>query len=565
MLLRRSLRLRRRLLLMRLIDRRAIIAGTTASALVPRSLVGPPKQMCGAVADAPSGDGGGGLVCSPTVNPVPYVQMNVSVGGIGTGYPIQSFPVNTPFSFFLHSSWHCNPIAAPSQGCNMAFGSVNFFSCGVSNYYGSTPTCEVKVMSLTSPLYDATFALPANQQWHILVSVSCLTQTVQVYCNDQPLTVVSGGWTASGQMEDGTFQDVVLNNGSVTLFAGVADIWEYVTPSWVDLSLVANRRKFINADLSPVDLGSAGNNPFGTPPQIYLTAPSSPSDFLVNRGSGGGPFVLGPGASLTAQAAGTCPCAAVVTCSPTVNPVNLVQFTGNLGGLAYDVGPSVFPTTPFSYFLHSAWYCCPIHLPSQVSSLLFGELGTFTVKVSSSISPGIPTCEIVLRQATSVGTGFFDGIFNLAGNTIWHILVSVNCNTQVVQVYCNDLAISLTSGGFTASGQLQSGVSPNIALDIGSAFGFVYPAVTDIWEMATPGWIDLSVVGNRRKFINADLSPVDLGSNGQSPFGTSPQIYLTTSTSPNDIVNNLGSGGGPFILSGAVTLSWQTPGTCSCP
>lgn len=76
--------------------------------------------------------------------------------------------------------------------------------------------------------------------------------------------------------------------------ADIAELWFY-PGQYLDLSVVANRRKFITSDLKPVDLGADGSAPFGTPPIIYQTL--RPGDlataFAINRGTGGGWTITG--------------------------------------------------------------------------------------------------------------------------------------------------------------------------------------------------------------------------------------------------------------------------------
>ena len=54
-------------------------------------------------------------------------------------------------------------------------------------------------------------------------------------------------------------------------------------------------------------------------------------------------------------------------------------------------------------------------------------------------------------------------------------------------------------------------------------------------------YVDISVTANRRKFINADLTPVDFGANGSTPTGSQPIVYLNNQA--DTFQNNLGSGG----------------------
>lgn len=62
--------------------------------------------------------------------------------------------------------------------------------------------------------------------------------------------------------------------------------------------------------------------------------------------------------------------------------------------------------------------------------------------------------------------------------------------------------------------------------------------------------IDLTNTTTRRKFISADLKPVALGANGETPTGTSPEIYMTGGAA--SFATNLGTGGAFTVGSGAL-------------
>jgi hypothetical protein len=268
-------------------------------------------------------------------------------------------------------------------------------------------------------------------------------------------------------------------------------------------------------------------------------------------------------------------CASVATapienvCTPLHNAVPLVQFNGLVNGMAL---PNVSPFGPsnFSFLLHSSWHCCPPG-PGPITGcdLTFSPLDVFLINVAAQAGQEF-SCEIQVYQATPFGTKQYDATFNPLPSQQWHVLASVNTNTQVVQLFVNDVQYSPVSGGWTGSGQMPGspGVGASTVVDVGSSGGSMYPAVADIWEMATPSWVDLTVVANRRKFINTDKSPVDLGANGQTPFGTPPNIYLNASSGvPNDMTINKGSSGGTFTINlsgGPQTLTMQVPGTCPC-
>jgi hypothetical protein len=60
---------------------------------------------------------------------------------------------------------------------------------------------------------------------------------------------------------------------------------------YVDLSVEANRRKFISSAGKPVNLGASGSVPTGTAPIMYFKGPASA--FPTNLGTGGNFTVTG--------------------------------------------------------------------------------------------------------------------------------------------------------------------------------------------------------------------------------------------------------------------------------
>lgn len=124
---------------------------------------------------------------------------------------------------------------------------------------------------------------------HFIATVDFIAQTVVVYANDQPLTNVTTGsvWhtaTAPNATVEAPWQLYGSGPGGA-----VADVW--MTPTVLDISNVAVRRQFINADLSAVALPSDGHITVSgstITPVVFLHALSSgsPSDFVANNGTG---------------------------------------------------------------------------------------------------------------------------------------------------------------------------------------------------------------------------------------------------------------------------------------
>lgn len=74
----------------------------------------------------------------------------------------------------------------------------------------------------------------------------------------------------------------------------LADLY-FAPGQYLDMSIAANRRKFIDASGYPVDLGADGSTPTGAAPAVFmhLSKTEAPNDFAINRGPGGN-FVFTP-------------------------------------------------------------------------------------------------------------------------------------------------------------------------------------------------------------------------------------------------------------------------------
>lgn len=81
----------------------------------------------------------------------------------------------------------------------------------------------------------------------------------------------------------------------------LADLWFSNTSTFVDLTDVTNRRKFISDSGGTQDLGPHGAQPFGGTPAVFLTRTTTPDTFALNQGAGGAFTIsggsLGPGLS----------------------------------------------------------------------------------------------------------------------------------------------------------------------------------------------------------------------------------------------------------------------------
>lgn len=142
---------------------------------------------------------------------------------------------------------------------------------------------------------------PADGNWHhVLVAIdtnfSAGNKIAQIYLDDAPLSSTVNDTSAAFSI------DFTQTNWSVggyvdSQFKFTGDLAEvfYAPGQILDLSITANRRKFIDASGKPVDLGADGSTPTGTMPVLYLHLDDgeTANNFATNAGSGGGMTVNG--------------------------------------------------------------------------------------------------------------------------------------------------------------------------------------------------------------------------------------------------------------------------------
>jgi hypothetical protein len=247
----------------------------------------------------------------------------------------------------------------------------------------------------------------------------------------------------------------------------------------------------------------------------------------------------------------------------------LTQINANISGLSRANTSWGFPAnTDFHTLLMSFWMCGPVAtLPG-----LTGACGIWPAFNSAAFFLFRPGANSLTLSNQTIGSGgqFYEGTFNLPPppGMLVHCMLSVDTHAQVVQVYINDQAIAVTGGTWTGTPPFDFNVasSTNIwAWDVSNVIGSAQqPALADAWISNTPTFVDLSVVANRRKFINRDLSPCDLGATGTTPFGYQPALYMSVRPggAPADILINRGLGGGAWGFSGSLPPTVQT-GVCS--
>lgn len=138
------------------------------------------------------------------------------------------------------------------------------------------------------------------------------------------------------------------------------------------------------------------------------------------------------------------------------------------------------------------------------------------------------------------------------GTTWLNVLASWNLGTGATNLYINNVSDNVVT---TATNDTINYAVAGNKCYIGSQAGsqFVNGALSEIWFDTS--FMDLSIAGNRAKFISGGL-PVNLGSTGQTPTGSSPLLYLKSAAAQFN--TNSGTGGN-FTITGSLAIASSSP------
>jgi hypothetical protein len=304
-----------------------------------------------------------------------------------------------------------------------------------------------------------------------------------------------------------------------------------------DLSVEANRRLFVTADLKPAD-GQASLNPILYLPLNDPTAPGA------NAGTGGDFTLTG-----TVARSGR---------GPNQYNAPYSTFDGSADHLIKTSGLTVPSTKVFTLQMS----VMPTTPDSSSDDIVYIQ--------DSGVSQGIN-----LRYFTYGGTsnGFYLELKNSTGyifegyvapvsstysnqNRNYILTLAIDMDNQSnCRAYLNGVAATMSISRFTTGQSLpvlskaSIGVSTNFS---GSFYNRYSGKLGALWF--NPTYVDLSVADNLAKFVTGtgiDAKPVDLGANGELPTGTSPLIYLPMYG--NNAGKNYGTGGDFTVNSGPYT------------
>ncbi|MCG8435496.1 MAG: LamG domain-containing protein [Gammaproteobacteria bacterium] len=169
--------------------------------------------------------------------------------------------------------------------------------------------------------------------------------------------------------------------------------------------------------------------------------------------------------------------------------------------------------------------------------------------------------KLKLLGENSSGTGILDvestNIFNSSDGWV-NILISFDLSdTSKRHFYVNDVdeLVVTTYTNDNIDFDLTQDADPRVTVGANEDGTLKFNGfMSDLWFDTT--YIDLSVTENRRKFLTDNGRPVDLGSDGSTPTGSQPILFLKGDESA--FITNKGTGGG-FTETGALADTSDTP------
>lgn len=146
--------------------------------------------------------------------------------------------------------------------------------------------------------WNSTVTISSGSGWHHVLASANLTSTqAWFYVDDVAVSTAGAVIVSTGGNIDFTpgnciiFAPSTAGSSLVTWNGAAADLY-YNIGTFLDLTVTSNRRKFIDAQGHPVNLGLTGNIPTGSSPILFLSQQPL-SAWPTNKGSGLGMTLIG--------------------------------------------------------------------------------------------------------------------------------------------------------------------------------------------------------------------------------------------------------------------------------
>lgn len=379
---------------------------------------------------------------------------------------------------------------------------------------------------------STTDGFPKDTFVNIIISVDLTSSSNRfVYVNDAQ---ISGSWlTYTNDTIDftATQHAVAARTTAANYFKGrLSNV--FLDYTYRDMSITANRRLFVTADLKPA-AGQAALNPI-----MYLTM-ADPTQPGKNSGTGGDFTLTG-----TVARSGRGPNQYNAPYSDLDGSADYLNRASTLTGLA---DSQVF-TMSFVFnndTIGSDQYVFVGRL-APYNKFLVSVYGGGLISVTGITSAIGVAIDFTARLPYSA---------TLANNRNYVVTISVDLTSSSKRhVYINGEAATVTWGTYSVGSTINfTGLNVfSIGADYAGGGSFFNGRLGALWFNTS--YIDLSVASNLAKFVTGtgiNAAPADLGGSGEGPTGTSPLIYLPMFG--NNAGKNYGTGGDFTVNSGPYT------------
>ena len=401
-------------------------------------------------------------------------------------------------------------------------------------------------------LYSAGTYAPSSDWRHLLVSYDLGNAKAYMYVDnvsvgDTPATLVDStidytdtDWGIGKQISAASYWDGAL-----------AEVY-FNTVKYLDISIEANRRFFIDPDGRPVDLGPACSTPTGTAPIVCMRTQFNNAG--LNDGTGGD-FVIN-GAPTYTQ--GPVPISNHTYTNTTGSGGRLAT---DFNGVSNDYGRAsdLDGNADSKVGIMSFWV--RLNGNDGVTRYIYtnknNQFGLiFTASNSFQIfGHNVATTTILDKQTTGIA---------FTTSTTWkHVLASWDLAATTLKIYVD--GVDVTAGAGTLTDDTIEYTRTEHSIPAGSSGANPLNGAISEFYFNTAEYIDFSDVANREKFINPAGRPVYLGPTCALPTGTAAILCFPD----GDASDNRGTGG-DFVAYGAPTpilgpepimLTTWTPGT----
>jgi len=229
--------------------------------------------------------------------------------------------------------------------------------------------------------------------------------------------------------------------------------------------------------------------------------------------------------------------------------------------------PGVFPSDG-KEFSFSFWFkLTDVDDQTQVIFSAVTSGNRFLLQRSASGGAQDNNFAVVGRNTSNSLILYIESLLNSNGqfdsssrNPGWnHFLMSGNLATSTFHMYANGVNILDTGATFLLNQNIDFTGLFHVG-GIGGSARF-YGDMAEFW--LDDSFIDFSSSTNREKFRSSGGAAVDLGSDGSTPTGSSPLVYLhlDAGETGNNFALNAGTGGDFTVSAGAITTTGDTPST----